>query len=165
MKLKFLALTMVTIFSTGNVQAIPDTESRHSSSYLMGISNPYLQTFKSKYSAEDSILKIKQVLGNNNIKVFSIIDHQAAAKEVGLDMLFSSVVIFGKPQLGTPMMIESPTLAIDLPLKALVWESNQGEIFVSLNKPKIIAEKHNIDQRNVEKMDGLVKLISESVTK
>ena len=156
MKLKFLALTMVTIFSTGNVQAIPDTESRHSSSYLMGINNPYLQTFKSKYSAEDSILKIN---------VFSIIDHQAAAKEVGLDMLYSSVVIFGKPQLGTPMMIESPTLAIDLPLKALVWESNQGEIFVSLNKPKIIAEKHNIDQRNVEKMDGLVKLISESVTK
>ena len=67
MKLKFLALTMVTMFSTGNVQAIPDTESRHSSSYLMGINNPYLQTFKSKYSAEDSILKIKQVNFVKNI--------------------------------------------------------------------------------------------------
>ncbi|MBN6077528.1 DUF302 domain-containing protein [Aggregatibacter actinomycetemcomitans] len=162
MKLKVLALAIITALSTGNIQAAPNTVSESNQSVKN--SSLYLKTFKSKYSAENTIAKIRQALNDKNIKIFTIIDHQAAAKEAGLSMPFSSVIVFGKPQIGTPMMIESPTLAIDLPLKALVWENNQGEIFVSLNKNEVIAEKHNVTTGNIEKMNKLVKLITESVT-
>ncbi|WP_233113037.1 DUF302 domain-containing protein [Aggregatibacter actinomycetemcomitans] len=162
MKLKVLALAIITALSTGSIQAASNTDSESNQSVKN--SSLYLKTFKSKYSAENTISKIRQALNDKNIKIFTIIDHQAAAKETGLSMPFSSVIVFGKPQLGTPMMIESPTLAIDLPLKALVWENSQGEIFVSLNRNEIIAEKHNVTAGNVEKMNKLVKLITESVT-
>lgn len=123
-----------------------------------------LNTVRSNYSALDTITKIKEAVTQKGMKIFTVIDHQAAAKEAGLAMPFASVVIFGMPKVGTPMMIESPTLAIDLPLKALVWENQQGEIFVSLNNPQIFQEKHHVKEENIKKLAGATQLISKAVT-
>jgi uncharacterized protein (DUF302 family) len=72
--------------------------------------------------------------------VFGRLDHAAAAKESGLSMPYSTVVVFGNPKLGTPNFIENPQLAIDLPLKALVWEDKQGKVWLSYNSSKYLYE-------------------------
>lgn len=127
--------------------------------------NTALRTVKSKYTAVETVEKIKNAVGEKGMKVFTVIDHQAAAKETGLTMPFSSVVIFGAPNVGTPMMITSPTLAIDLPIKALVWENKAGEVFVSLNDTDTIGKKHGLTEEVYSKLKGAEKLIPSVVTK
>ncbi|WP_077475234.1 DUF302 domain-containing protein [Rodentibacter ratti] len=126
--------------------------------------NTALRTVKSKCTAVETIEKIKNAVTEKGMKVFTVIDHQAVAKEAGLAMPFSSVVIFGAPKAGTPMMITSPTLAIDLPIKALVWENKAGEVFVSLNDTNTIGKKHGLTEEVYSKLKGAEKLIPSVVT-
>lgn len=127
--------------------------------------NTALKTVKSEYTAVETVEKIKNVVTEKGMKVFTVIDHQAAAKEAGLTMPFASVVIFGTPKVGTPMMIASPTLAIDLPIKALVWEDKTGEVFVTLNDTDTIGKKHGLSEDVYGKLKGAEKLIPSIVTK
>lgn len=127
--------------------------------------NHALKTVKSEYTAVETVEKIKNVVTEKGMKVFTVIDHQAAAKEAGLTMPFASVVIFGTPKVGTPMMIASPTLAIDLPIKALVWEDKTGEVFVTLNDTDTIGKKHGLSEDVYGKLKGAEKLIPSIVTK
>ncbi|SNV59621.1 DUF302 domain-containing protein [Pasteurella dagmatis] len=127
--------------------------------------NTALKTVKSEYTAVETVEKIKNAVTEKGMKVFTVIDHQAAAKEAGLTMPFASVVIFGTPKVGTPMMIASPTLAIDLPIKALVWEDKTGEVFVTLNDTDTIGKKHGLSEDIYGKLKGAEKLIPSIVTK
>ena len=70
--------------------------------------------------------------------VFSEIDHAAAAKKFGLEMRPRIVIVFGNPKLGTPVMIKTPLLAIDLPPKALVWEDDQGKVWLTYNSAEYL---------------------------
>lgn len=132
---------------------------------LTQANNPALKTVKSEYTAVETVEKIKNAVTEKGMKVFTVIDHQAAAKEAGLTMPFSSVVVFGTPKAGTPMMLAAPTLAIDLPLKALVWEDQKGEIFVTLNDTDTVGKKHNLTEDVYGKLKGAEKLIPSVVTK
>ena len=82
--------------------------------------------------------------------VFALLDHAAAAKEFGLSMPYSTVVVFGNPKLGTPNFVQNPPLAIDLPLKALVWEDENGQAWLSYNCPSIYSRRftHATDNRS-----------------
>ncbi|TDQ59023.1 uncharacterized protein (DUF302 family) [Mesocricetibacter intestinalis] len=124
-----------------------------------------LKTVKSGYDSAQTLDKIKQAVEKNGLKLFTVIDHQAAAKEAGLSMPFASVVIFGNPKAGTPMMLAAPTLAIDLPVKALVWEDQKGEVFVTLNDTDSIGKKHGLNEEVYGKLKNLEKLIPQVVTK
>ncbi|MGH6709622.1 MAG: DUF302 domain-containing protein, partial [Bradyrhizobium sp.] len=73
--------------------------------------------------------------------IFSRIDHAAAAKESGLDMRPRTVIIFGNPKAGTPPMTRSATLAIDLPMKVLVWQDDQGKVWLTYNSSGYSAKK------------------------
>ena len=81
--------------------------------------------------------------------VFTEIDHAAAAKKFGLDMRPRTVIVFGNPKLGTPVMVKTPQLAIDVPPKALVWEDDQGKVWLSYNSAdylyRTIYPRHGID--------------------
>lgn len=123
-----------------------------------------LKTVKSAYPAVETVEKIKHAVTEKGMKVFTVIDHQAAAKEAGLAMPFSSVVVFGTPKAGTPMMLQSPTLAIDLPIKALVWEDTKGEVFVTLNDTDTIGKKHGLTEEVYGKLKGAEKLVPAAVT-
>jgi uncharacterized protein (DUF302 family) len=92
-----------------------------------------LRTTPSNNSAALTLNKLDQAIKSRGMKVFAHIDHSAAAKEVGLTMPPATVVIFGNPKGGTPNFLKQPTLAIDLPLKMLVWENADGQTFVSYN--------------------------------
>src|SRR5690242_18972001 len=76
--------------------------------------------------------------------IFTRIDQQRAAQAVGLAMRPMMLVLFGNPKAGTPLMQAHPTLAIDLPLKALIWEDAHGQAWVSTNSPEHLQRRHGI---------------------
>ncbi len=92
-----------------------------------------LRTIPATQDAAATLAKLDKAIKSDGMKVFVHIDHAAAAKELGLTMPPSTVVIFGNPKNGTPNFLKKPTLAIDLPLKMLVWQDAAGKTFVTYN--------------------------------
>ena len=94
-----------------------------------------LRTIPATEGFAATLVKLEKAIKSGGMKVFTRIDHAAAAKEFGLTMPPSTVVIFGNPKSGTPNFLKKPTLAIDLPLKILVWQDDAGKTFVTYNSP------------------------------
>ncbi len=92
-----------------------------------------LVTKPSAHSAKATLDRLAKAITKRGFMVFTTLDHAAAAKSKGLDMPFSTVLVFGNPKLGTPNFIRKPRLAIDLPLKMLVWEDKAGKAWLSYN--------------------------------
>jgi uncharacterized protein (DUF302 family) len=95
-----------------------------------------LITKPSKYSVKETVTRFEAAVKQKEaagFTVFTEIDHAAAAKKFGLDMPPRTVIVFGNPKLGTAVMLKTPLLAIDVPPKALVWEDNQGKVWLSYN--------------------------------
>ena len=100
-----------------------------------------LITKPSKYSVNETIKRFEAAVKQKEaagFMVFTEIDHAAAARKFGLDMRPRTVIVFGNPKLGTPAMVKTPLLAIDVPPKALVWEDNQGKVWLSYNSSDYI---------------------------
>ena len=127
-------------------------------------------TKASAYSAEATTKRLEDAIKSRGFKVFARLDHAAAAKDYGLSMPYSTVVVFGNPKLGTPNFIENPPLAIDLPLKALIWEDKDGKVWLSYNSSKYLYEtiytRHgqSFTAKQVQGFEaGLGKLMDEAV--
>jgi uncharacterized protein (DUF302 family) len=100
-----------------------------------------LITKPSKYSVKETVTRFKAAVAQKEaagFMVFTEIDHAAAAKKFGLDMRPRTVIVFGNPKLGTPVMVKTPLLAIDVPPKALVWEDDQGKVWLSYNSSEYL---------------------------
>jgi len=98
--------------------------------------NDGLITKPSNYSVRDTVMRFEAAVKQKEaggFVVFTEIDHAAAAKKFGLEMRPRTVIVFGNPKLGTPAMVKTPLLAIDVPPKALVWEDDQGKVWLSYN--------------------------------
>jgi uncharacterized protein (DUF302 family) len=100
----------------------------------------------SKHSVEQTVEALTAVLKSKGVAVFALIDHSGEAEKVGLKMRPTKLVIFGSPKAGTPLMLASPSSAIDLPLKILVWEDGQGKVWLSYNSPEYLRERHGLAQ-------------------
>jgi uncharacterized protein (DUF302 family) len=98
----------------------------------------------SPHSVPETLKRLDAVLQSRGLTVFARIDHSEEAEKVGMKMHPTQLIIFGSPKGGTPVMVASPTLAIDLPLKALVWEDAGGKVWVSYNSAEYLRERHNI---------------------
>ena len=85
----------------------------------------------SPFAVQETLQRLKAVIGSHNLTLFAQIDHSDLARGVGLTMQEAHVLIFGNPKGGTPLMIASPLLALELPLKVLVWQSADGQVWVS----------------------------------
>jgi uncharacterized protein (DUF302 family) len=95
-----------------------------------------LITKPSRYSVKETVTRFETAVKEREaagFTVFTEIDHAAAAKKFGLDMRPRTVIVFGNPKLGTPVMLKTPLLAIDVPPKALVWEDDEGKVWLSYN--------------------------------
>ena len=101
-----------------------------------------LTSIASTRSVDDTVAKIESILNEKNVKVFAIIDHSGEARQAGLEMHPTKVVIFGNPRGGTPLMQAAPTTAIDLPLKLLVWEDSEGKVWITWNTPQYLQQRH-----------------------
>jgi uncharacterized protein (DUF302 family) len=99
---------------------------------------------RSPYSVPETIKRLESILAAKNLTVFARVDHSGEAEKVGLTMRPTRLIIFGSPKAGTPLMVASPTLAIDLPLKALVWEDAEGKVWLSYNSPDYLKRRHDI---------------------
>jgi uncharacterized protein (DUF302 family) len=117
----------------------------------------------SPYSVPETVARIESIIRAKNLIIFARIDHSGEAEKVGLTMRPMQLIIFGSPEAGTPMMIASPTLAIDLPLKALVWEDSEGKVRVSYNDSIYLQRRHNISEELLKNISGIRALLEKSV--
>jgi len=112
----------------------------------------------SKHSVEQTVEALQNILKSKGVAVFALIDHSGEAEKVGLKMRPTKLLIFGNPKAGTPLMLASPSCAIDLPLKLLVWEDARGEVWVSYNSSEYLRERHGLPQelmQNIAVVEGL----------
>jgi uncharacterized protein (DUF302 family) len=96
----------------------------------------------SNHSVDETVEKLKGILQAKGITVFAFVDHSGEAAKEGMKMPPTKLLIFGSPKAGTPLMLASPSSAIDLPLKILIWEDDQGKVWVSYNSPAYLQERH-----------------------
>src|ERR1700728_2388890 len=100
----------------------------------------------SHHSVDQTVEKLKEILQAKGVKLFALVDHSGEAEKIGMQMRPTKLLIFGNPKAGTPLMLASPTIAIDLPLKMLVWENNNGEVWISFNSPAYLQARHHLPQ-------------------
>jgi uncharacterized protein (DUF302 family) len=118
---------------------------------------------ESPYSWPDTIQRLESALEARKIPLVARIDHGKAAADVGLQMRPTVLFIFGNAQSGSPLMMESATLAIDLPLKALLWEDGDGKIWVSYNTPEYLSQRHNLPAHLLANLAGIRLIVEEVV--
>lgn len=116
----------------------------------------------SKYSAQETVSRIEEALRDKGITVFAVFDHSGEAAKVGLSMPFAQVIVFGSPKAGTPLMLAAPSLAIDLPLKALVQESAEG-VRVFFNSPEYLRDRHGVPEDLLKNIAGAGTLLQKAV--
>ncbi|MCU1296766.1 MAG: hypothetical protein JWO91_1044 [Acidobacteriaceae bacterium] len=119
----------------------------------------------SNQSVDQTVGRLKDILQAKGLTLFALIDHSGEAEKVGLQMRPTKLLIFGSPKGGTPVMIAAPTVAIDLPLKALVWEDSAGKVWVSYNSPDNLKHRHNIPDALVKNISGVAAIVEEASTK
>ena len=101
-------------------------------------------SIKSAHSVAVTADRLEKILGSKGMTVFKRINHAAGAQKVGKTLRPTELVIFGNPKVGTPLMLCSHSVAIDLPQKALIWEDKAGQVWFSYNDPQYLALRHNI---------------------
>lgn len=122
-----------------------------------------LESVESKYSAEETVARIEAAARSKGLTIFTTVDHSGEAAKVGLTMPFARVIVFGSPKAGTPLMVAAPTLAIDLPLKALVQETDGGKVMVYWNAPEYLRDRHGVPQELVASIAGVGGLLKKAV--
>jgi len=117
----------------------------------------------SKYSVPETIERLQSVVKSHGLTVFALINFDGDAEKVGLAMQPAQLLIFGNPKAGTPLMIASPSIAIDLPLKALAWEDSNGKVWLSYNKPEYLQQRHRLPDDLVKNISGIKELVEKAV--
>ncbi len=120
-----------------------------------------LVTFRSPYSAGETMQRLEQEVTKRNLKVFARIDHTAGAATAGVALRPTVLLVFGNPKGGTPFMQCQQTVGIDLPLKMLVWEDAAGAVWLGYNDPAFIARRHGaVDCPVVRKLAKALDVIA-----
>jgi uncharacterized protein (DUF302 family) len=118
-----------------------------------------IASIQSPYSTGITLSTLKALIEGRGLTLFAHIDHAAGARQVGLQMQEAHVLIFGHPKAGTPLMVASPLLALDLPLKVLIWEDADQKVWVSYNTTEFLAQRHAIPPDLVKNIAGIEPLV------
>ena len=124
---------------------------------------PGVVTKASPRSLTETVERLQAVIRARGLMMFALIDHSGEAERAGLAMPPTKLLIFGSPKGGTPLMLASPLLALDLPLKALVWQDAADQVWVSYYSPAYLAERYAIPSTLVGNIAGLDAIIEEAV--
>lgn len=103
-----------------------------------------IQRIRSNHSVEQTVEKLKAILQAKGVMLFALVDHSGEAEKVGMKMPATKLLIFGNPKAGTPLMLASPSCALDLPLKILVAEDVEGNVWLSFNTPAFLQARHGL---------------------
>ena len=101
-------------------------------------------TIPSHHSVDQTVAKLEGILRAKGVKLFAVVDHSGEAEKAGLRMNPTKLLIFGSPKAGTPLMVAAPSIAIDLPLKILVWEDAGAKVWISYNNPIFLQHRHGL---------------------
>ncbi len=111
---------------------------------------------QSPYSVSKTLDRLTAVMQKKGLTIFARVDHAAGAKNAGLDMKPTQLLIFGNPKMGTPLMQAKRTIGIDLPLKALAWQDDAGKVWLGYTTPAALKARHGVSGRDkiFQKMTG-----------
>lgn len=108
----------------------------------------------SPWSVSDTVARLTEVVVAKGLKLFAVIDHSGEARDTGLELRDTKVVIFGSPQAGTPVMVAAPLAALDLPLKVLVW-ADGTQTKVSYTAPQELAARYGLSDELAARLAGI----------
>ena len=126
----------------------------------MTLSDRGIITQPSLHSVDQTVEKLQTLLQAKGVTLFALVDHSGEAAKVGMKLPPTKLVIFGNPKAGTPLMLAAPSVAIDLPLKILVWEDAQGKVWLSYNSPAYLQQRHGLPEAllpNIAVVDALAR--------
>lgn len=117
----------------------------------------------STHSVDETVAALKAILEAKGITLFALVDHSGEAEKAGMKMRPTKLFIFGSPKAGTPIMQASPSAAIDLPLKILIWEDSEGKTWISYNSAEYLKQRHHIPDellQNIAVVETLVDKVA-----
>jgi uncharacterized protein (DUF302 family) len=117
----------------------------------------------SPYSVDETVRRLESVLAERGTRVFAFVDHSGEAEKVGMKMRPTKLLIFGNPKGGTPLMVAAPSVAIDLPLKALVSEDEKGKVSVFYNSPEYLQQRHGVPEELIKNIAVVGALVAKAV--
>jgi uncharacterized protein (DUF302 family) len=117
----------------------------------------------SRYSVPETLARLQMILKEKGMTVFALVDHSGEAEKAGLAMRPTQLLIFGSPKGGTPLMVAAPRLAIDLPLKALAWQDEAGQVWLSYNSPEYLQQRHGFPADLMKNIAGIAGLVQKAV--
>lgn len=118
----------------------------------------------SRHPVDETVARLESILTSRGLTVFAIVDHSGEAARVGMSMPPTKLVIFGNPKAGTPLMVAAPSVAIDLPLKILVWQDRDGKAWVSYNSSRYLLQRHHLPDEflpNISAVEALAATAAE----
>ena len=118
----------------------------------------------SSHSVDQTVERLKEILNAKEVTLFALVDHSGEAAKAGMKMPPTKLLIFGSPKAGTPVMLAAPSIAIDLPLKVLVWEDRSGNVWVSYNTPAYLQKRHNVPDELMQNI-ALVETLATKASK
>lgn len=126
---------------------------------LLGCADNGLISIQSPHDVKTTADRLETALKEKGMTVFIRVDHAEGARTVGMELRPTELVVFGNPKVGTPLMQCSQGVAIDLPQKALIWEDETGQVWLSYNDPHYLVKRHTI-----EGCDDVVKKIESALS-
>jgi uncharacterized protein (DUF302 family)/uncharacterized membrane protein YidH (DUF202 family) len=141
-----MAIYLITVRGSASVEfeSIKENTMASATSKTISETNKGIIDRPSNHSVDQTVEKLKNILQSKGVTLFALVDHSGEAEKVGMKMRPTKLLIFGSPKAGTPLMLAAPSIAIDLPLKILVWEDAQGKVWVSYNSPEYLKERHGL---------------------
>ena len=125
--------------------------------------NNGIVSLSSPYSVTETIDRLAAILQAKGITIFARIDQQTEAEKVGLNLCPTQLLLFGNPQAGTPLMLAAPTIALDLPLKALAWSAADGKVWLSYNDPNYLKQRFSLSDDLVKNIAVITPLIERAL--
>jgi uncharacterized protein (DUF302 family)/uncharacterized membrane protein YidH (DUF202 family) len=116
----------------------------------------------SNHTVDQTVEKLKGMLATKGVALFALIDHSGEAEKVGLKMRPTKLLIFGNPRAGTPLMVAAPGIAIDLPLKILIWEDDQKKVQITYNSPEYLQQRHGVPQELLQNIAVVATLAAQA---
>ncbi len=115
---------------------------------------PGVVTRTTTATVDEAVTRLTETIEGRGLRVFDVIDHQAAATEVGLTLRPTKVVVFGSPAAGTPLMVDHPVLALELPLRILVWQGDDHQVRLSYLHAQVLAERFGVAADQAGPLNG-----------
>ncbi|WP_310483514.1 DUF302 domain-containing protein [Chamaesiphon sp. VAR_48_metabat_403] len=165
-RLSILGLTGLLLLSIGSLQVTARPQSQQLKSMISGDRSNGLIQLKSNFSIEETTARIESLLKERNLVLVAKIDHAANAKSVKLELRPTRLFIFGNAKTGTPLMQCNQNVGIDLPMKALLWQDAQGQVWFGYNDPQYLKDRHQLKQcdREIDAASKAMKALAAAIT-